>query len=118
MIRRCNNIQSNCKNRCDFAIIQLKPYYTSSGATTANSAELIPVLSFTTTPSIMKVWARVRNTNGCFSVAELTLKVWLHKFQIHSKERIQNVTISSETNNSNNKRDGVTSLTLVVQQLL
>jgi hypothetical protein len=48
-----------------------------SGLQTANSAELItsPLAFTNTNPGIMKVWARVRNTNGCFSVAELTLKL-------------------------------------------
>jgi hypothetical protein len=51
-------------------------------------AELITTpLAFTnTTPSTMKVWARVLNTNGCFSVAELTLKVLLHKFKYIQKD--------------------------------
>ena len=53
-------------------------YYTSlPGAKSANPAELIatPLSFLNTIPNTMSVWARVLNSNGCFSVAQITLKV-------------------------------------------
>ena len=53
-------------------------YYTSlAGANVANPAELIatPLAFVNTTPSTMKVWARIVNANGCFRVAQLDLIV-------------------------------------------
>lgn len=91
-------------------------YYTSlSGATTANSAELItsPLAFTNTTPGVMKVWARVRNTNGCFSVAELTLKVLAtqipNTFKRTYTECDDFIDLNGNNNSNNNKRDGVTS---------
>ncbi|WP_339921638.1 T9SS type B sorting domain-containing protein [uncultured Flavobacterium sp.] len=91
-------------------------YYTSlSGATTANSAELIssPLAFTNTTPGVMKVWARVRNTNGCFSVAELTLKVLAtqipNTFKRTYTECDDFLDLNGNNNSNNNKRDGVTS---------
>ncbi|MGA9637114.1 T9SS type B sorting domain-containing protein [Flavobacterium sp.] len=52
-------------------------FYTSqSGATTANVSELIPnPIAFTNTSPTMDVWTRVINSNGCFKVSKITLKV-------------------------------------------
>lgn len=53
-------------------------YYTSlAGANAANPPELIsnPLAFVNTTPGTMPIWARVANSNGCFRVAKITLKV-------------------------------------------
>lgn len=52
-------------------------YKTLAAATAADSLELIvtPLAFANTTPFAMPVWARVVNSNGCFSVARLTLQV-------------------------------------------
>jgi hypothetical protein len=52
MIWRCNNIQSNCEKNDVISSNQATEnlHTTLLGATTANSAELITALAFTTTP--------------------------------------------------------------------
>ncbi|MBG6061518.1 gliding motility-associated-like protein [Flavobacterium sp. CG_9.1] len=91
-------------------------YYTSlDGATTANESELISTpTSFTnTTPGTMKVWARVVNANGCFSVAELTLKVLVTQIPSTFKRtymECDDFLDENGNNNSNNdNRDGISS---------
>jgi gliding motility-associated-like protein len=91
-------------------------YYTSfSGATTANSAELIttPTAYTNTTPSTMKVWSRVINSNGCFSVAELTLNVVATQipasFIRTFTECDDFLDINGNNTTNNDKRDGIAS---------
>ncbi|CAM2962129.1 T9SS type B sorting domain-containing protein [Flavobacterium frigoris] len=91
-------------------------YYTSfNGATTANSAELItnPIAFTNTTPGLMKVWARVVNSNGCFSVAELTLKVLTtqipNTFQRTYRQCDDFLDVNGNNTANNDKRDGVAS---------
>ncbi|RTY68204.1 T9SS type B sorting domain-containing protein [Flavobacterium sp. LB2P53] len=89
-------------------------YYTSFlGATTANASELIstPKAFTNTTPRIMKVYARVLNSNGCFSVAELTLKVLATQIPSTFKRKFVQcddlLDINGNNNANNDKRDGV-----------
>ena len=90
-------------------------YYTSlAGANTANPDELIsnPLAFVNTTPSAMPVWARVLNTNGCFRVAQLNLKVLATKipsiFNIILPPECDDFLDTNGLNNANNnKRDGV-----------
>jgi gliding motility-associated-like protein len=91
-------------------------YYTSlAGATTANPAELIqnPLAFTNTTPALMKVWARVVNSNSCFSISELTLKVSAtqipNTFQKTYNECDDFLDINGNNTVNNDKRDGVTS---------
>jgi trimeric autotransporter adhesin len=66
-----NDISSNFTNET------FTYYKTLAGANTGDVAELITTpLSFVNTlPSSMPVWARIVNTNGCFSTAQITLQV-------------------------------------------
>ncbi|MFV8353363.1 T9SS type B sorting domain-containing protein [Flavobacterium sp. XS2P14] len=89
-------------------------YYTSfSGATMANASELIstPKAFTNTTPGMMKVYARVLNSNGCFSVAELTLKVLATQVPSTFNRKFTQcddfLDINGNNNASNDKRDGV-----------
>ena len=89
-------------------------YYTSfAGATTANSAELIstPTAFKNTTPGMMNVYARVVNANGCFSVAEITLKVFATQvpstFNRSFTQCDDFLDINGNNNANNDKRDGV-----------
>jgi gliding motility-associated-like protein len=90
-------------------------YYTSlTGANTANSSEFISnSLSFTnTTPGIMPVWARLVNSNGCFSVAKITLKVVATNIPSRYNITVPPVCddlldINGNNNSNNNKRDGI-----------
>ncbi|MES2543710.1 MAG: T9SS type B sorting domain-containing protein [Bacteroidota bacterium] len=53
-------------------------YYTSfTGAQNDIASQRInnPLAFTNTTPNTMKVWARVKNANNCFEIAEITLKV-------------------------------------------
>jgi gliding motility-associated-like protein len=91
-------------------------YYTSlDGATTGNVSELINTpTSFTnTTPGMMTVWARVINANGCFSVAELTLKVLVTQIPSTFKRTYMEcddfLDENGNNNSNNNNRDGITS---------
>ncbi|WP_310560812.1 T9SS type B sorting domain-containing protein [Flavobacterium sp.] len=66
-----NEISSNFAN-------ETFTYYKSlAAANTADTTQLIstPLAFANTTPFTMPVWARVVNTNGCFSLARLTLQV-------------------------------------------
>lgn len=90
-------------------------YYTSfDGATTANASDFIstPTAFTNTTPRMMKVYARVlKNSNGCFSVAELTLKVAATKIQSTFNRKFTQcddfLDINGNNNANNDKRDGV-----------
>ena len=91
-------------------------YYTSIlGANTANPAQLITTpLAFTnTTPGTMKVWARVINTNECFRVAQLTLKVLATQIPKNFKRMFEEcddfLDVNGNNTTANNKRDGVSS---------
>ncbi|TDE07638.1 T9SS type B sorting domain-containing protein [Flavobacterium sandaracinum] len=91
-------------------------YYTSlDGATTANESEFIstPTSYTNTTPGTMTVWARVVNANGCFSVAELTLKVLVTQIPSTFKRtymECDDFLDENGNNNSNNdNRDGISS---------
>ncbi|MDD5149192.1 MAG: T9SS type B sorting domain-containing protein, partial [Flavobacterium sp.] len=84
-------------------------YYTSlAGANTENPAELIsnPLAFVNTTPSTMPVWSRIENTNGCFSVAEITLQVLAT--QIPSTFKIQIPPVCDDYLDAiNDDRDGI-----------
>ena len=89
-------------------------YYTSiSGANTANPAQLITTpLAFTnTTPGTMKVWTRVVNSNGCFSIAELTLKVLSTQIPSTFNRKFEEcddlLDVNGNNNANNDKRDGI-----------
>ncbi len=89
-------------------------YYTSfASATTANASDLISTpTSFTnTTPGMMTVWTRVLNSNGCFSVAELTLKVLAtqipNTFNRSFTQCDDFLDINGNNNTNNDKRDGI-----------
>ena len=89
-------------------------YYTSfDGATKANASELIdkPTTFTNTTPVMMNVYARVLNSNGCFSVAELTLKVLATQIPNTFKRKFVQcddlLDINGNNNANNDKRDGV-----------
>ncbi|WP_281337289.1 T9SS type B sorting domain-containing protein [Flavobacterium eburneipallidum] len=102
-----NEISSNAANET------FTYYSTLAGANTANAAQLITTpLAFTnTTPSTMDVWTRVTNTNGCFRVAKITLKV--SATQIPSTfnrpfVECDDLLDTNGLNNANNdKRDGI-----------
>lgn len=67
-----NNVISNNSANETFT------YYTTlTGAETANPAALIatPLAFANTTPNTMPIWARVSNTNGCFRISKIILKV-------------------------------------------
>ncbi|SDH75022.1 gliding motility-associated C-terminal domain-containing protein [Flavobacterium omnivorum] len=94
-------------------------YYTSlDGATTGNVSELINTpTSFTnTTPGMMTVWARVVNANGCFSVAELNLKVLVTQIPSTFKRTYMEcddfLDENGNNNSNNNNRDGISSFDL------
>ncbi|WP_418263458.1 T9SS type B sorting domain-containing protein [Flavobacterium faecale] len=102
-----NDISANATN-------ETFTYYTSQlGASTANSAELIAnPLSFTnTTPSTMNVWARVTNSNNCFKISQITLKVIATQIPLTFNRTFQNCDDFLDTNGNNNannnKRDGI-----------
>jgi len=90
-------------------------YYTSlAGANTADAAQLITTPSaFTnTTAGTMPVWARVTNTNGCFRIARLTLKVLATNIPSTYNIQVPPVCddlldINGNNNANNNKRDGI-----------
>ncbi|TDD98603.1 T9SS type B sorting domain-containing protein [Flavobacterium cellulosilyticum] len=90
-------------------------YYTTlAGATTANPSALIsnPLDFVNTTPGTMPVWARVMNSNGCFSIAKLTLNVVATNipstYSIIVPPVCDDFLDSNGNNNSNNnKRDGI-----------
>ena len=89
-------------------------YYTSiSGANTANPAQIIanPLAFTNTTPGTMKVWSRVVNSNGCFRIAELTLKVLATKIPSTFNRKFEECDDFLDTNGNNNayndKRDGI-----------
>lgn len=65
----------------NFATDTFSYYTTWAGANTANSTELIatPLAFVNKTPFKMSVWVRDVNSNGCFSVVELDLKVSVTK---------------------------------------
>ncbi len=80
-------------------------YYTSlSGANNENSLELIPdPIAFTnTTAGLMLVWTRVKNTNGCVNVAEITLKVSATKIPLNTSIQIPPVCDDSLDENGGN----------------
>jgi gliding motility-associated-like protein len=102
-----NDISANAAN-------ETLSYYTSqSGANTANSAELIlNPLSFTNTiPNTMSVWARVVNSNNCFLVSQITLKVVATQIPASFNRTFQVCDDFLDTNGinntNNNKRDGI-----------
>lgn len=106
-------ISSNAAN-------EIFTYYTTlAGATTANSLQLITApFAFTNTiPGTMDVWARVVNSNGCFSVAKINLQVVATSIPSNYKIIVPTVCDdfldSNGVNNANNnKRDGIASFDL------
>jgi len=89
-------------------------YYTTlAGANTANPAQLIatPLAFVNTTPGTMPVWARVVNKNGCFRIAQITLKVLATQIPNTFKKTFNEcddfLDINGANNATNNKRDGV-----------
>lgn len=89
-------------------------YYTTlAGAKTANPAQLIatPLAFVNTTPGTMQVWTRVVNKNGCFRVAQITLKVLATQIPNTFKKAFNEcddfLDINGINNTNNNKRDGV-----------
>lgn len=88
-------------------------YATLAGANTANPAQLIatPLAFVNTTPGTMPVWARVVNKNGCFRIAQITLKVLATQIPNTFKKTFNEcddfLDINGANNATNNKRDGV-----------
>jgi len=97
-------------------------YYTSlAGANTADATQLITTpLAFTnTTAGTMPVWARVVNSNGCFSVAKLTLVVAVSQFpptySYSVPPECDDILAADGTSTGNpniNKRDGISAFDL------
>jgi gliding motility-associated-like protein len=92
-------------------------YYTSFAGANANPPyNLISnELAFqNTTPSLMDVWTRVKNANGCFRVAKLTLKVLAtnipSSYNILIPKKCDDfLDLYGYNNINNNNRDGVSS---------
>lgn len=88
-------------------------YLTQAGADTANPAQLIanPEAYVNTTPFAMVVWARVSNSNNCYRVAQLNLKVNTTQIPSTFKRVFEqcddNLDIDGNSNANNNKRDGI-----------
>lgn len=85
-----------------------------AGANTANPPELIsnPLAFLNTTPGTMPVWTRVSNSNGCFRVAKITLKVVATNIPSTYNIKVPPVCddfldINGNNNNNNDKRDGI-----------
>ncbi len=112
-----NSISSNAAN-------ETFTYYTTlAGANTGDVTKLITTpLAFTnTTPSIMPVWARVTNSNGCFRVAQITLQVLATQIPSTFKRSFE--TCDDFLDATNDDRDGISSfnfssVTLDLQALL
>ncbi len=112
-----NSISSNAAN-------ETFTYYTTlAGANTGDVTKLITTpLAFTnTTPSIMPVWTRVTNSNGCFRVAQITLQVLATQIPSTFKRSFE--TCDDFLDATNDDRDGISSfnfssVTLDLQALL
>ncbi|WP_366184190.1 T9SS type B sorting domain-containing protein [Flavobacterium ovatum] len=102
-----DNISANASN-------ETFSYYTSlSGANTANTTELIsnPIRFTNTIPNTMSVWARVVNSNNCYRVSQLTLKVVATQIPLTFNRTFEAcddlLDINGNNNINNNKRDGI-----------
>lgn len=90
-------------------------YYSNfNGADTANPLYLIlnPLNYENTIPGTTAVWARVLKTNGCYSLAKITLKVVVTNIPSTYKIPISPVCddfldLNGNNNSNNNDRDGV-----------
>ena len=102
-----NFISANASN-------EIFTYYLSqAGANTANPTQLIsnPEAFINTTPFTMVVWARVTNSNNCYRVAQLNLKVVATQIPSSFKRTFEvcddNLDMDGNYNSNNNKRDGI-----------
>jgi gliding motility-associated-like protein len=106
-------------------------YYTSlAGANTNNASELIvnPSAFTNTTTGTMPVWVRVVNKNGCFRVAQITLKVLATNIPSTYNIKVPPtcddfLDLNGFNNANNNKRDGIATFDLsttkaTIQKLL
>lgn len=91
-------------------------YYKSiAGASTADPIDqiLTPLTFSNSTPFEMPVWARIQNSNGCFSTAKIFLKVLVTQIPSTFSKSFNvcdDLLDSNGLNNSNNdKRDGISS---------
>lgn len=96
-------------------------YHTSFAGANANPAyDLIPnELAFenTTSPTLMYVWARIINADGCFKVAKLTLRVPAPNIPNTYNITLPTVCddlldINGNNNANNNDRDGIATFNL------
>ena len=88
-------------------------YKTSAAANNQDPLQLItsPLAFVNTTPGIMTIWTRVQNANGCYNVAQTTLKVTATQIPISFKKSFEvcDDFLDIDGNNTVNsdKRDGI-----------
>ena len=96
-------------------------YYTSFAGANANPTfDIIPnELTFenTTSPSLMDIWTRVTNSNGCYRIAKITLKVSAPNIRSDYNIALQPVCddlldINGNNTINNNDRDGIATFDL------
>lgn len=109
----------------NFASETFTYYRTLAGANTADATQLISnELAFTNTTTPMNVWARVINSNGCFSVAQLTLIVsatQIPQTYFYTVPPVCDDTLAADGTVTGdpevNKRDGISSFDLTAAML-